>query len=294
MMHGGVDLDPLIGLDDERKPLRSKLLAVPSLRAKYLSYVKQIAEKSLDWQAIGPLVAQQRALVIQDVEADTRKLTRYEDFVAQTAAETPTERPSGLKHFFEARRKYLLKNKDVARAARLAAVGRPTETIVTGVAGGLTKSVQPGPNSPKVMISELMASNTKTYQSPSGKFSDWIELHNPTEAAIDLTGCYVTDTDRAPRKWPIPKGTMIPAGGYVILWADEDGKAKSGLHLNFKLSAKGEDVYLIDSDDRGNAVLDHVRFEKQTDDVSFGRHPERTSEWTPLFSTPGAKNRVSE
>lgn len=294
MMHGGVDLDPLIGLDDTRKPLRSKLLAVPSLRARYLSYVKQIAEKSLDWQTIGPFVAQQRSLIMKDVEADTRKLTRYEEFVSQTAPETSAERPSGLKHFFEARRKYLLEHKDVAAAAPLAAADRKPETIVTGVAGGVTKSASPGPSSPQVIISELMASNTKSIQSPSGKFADWIELYNPTEAAIDLTGCYVTDTDRAPRKWPFPQGTVIAAGGYLILWADEDGKAESGLHLNFKLSAKGEDVYLIDSDARGNAILDHVRFEKQTDDVSFGRHPERTAEWTPLFATPGDRNRVSE
>lgn len=294
MMHGGVDLDPLIGLDDTRKPLRAKLLAVPSLRAKYLGYVKQIAEKSLDWKTIGPLVAQQRALVMKDVEADTRKLTRYEDFVSQTAPETSADRLSGLKHFFEARRKYLLENKDVAAATPLAATGRKAETIVTGVADGVTKSASPGPNSPKVIINELMASNTKSIKSPSGKFADWIELHNPTEAAIDLTGCYVTDTDRAPRKWPFPQGIVIPAGGYLILWADEDGKAESGLHLNFKLSAKGEDLYLIDSDARGNAILDHVRFEKQTDDISFGRHPEQTVDWTPLFATPGDRNRVSE
>src|SRR5207249_12155300 len=40
----GVELDPLVGLDDARKPLRSKLLAVPALRAKYLEYVRTIAE----------------------------------------------------------------------------------------------------------------------------------------------------------------------------------------------------------------------------------------------------------
>src|SRR5262249_14431991 len=44
----GYSLDPLIGLDDPRKPLRSRLLAVPSLRARYLKYVRQIAEESLD------------------------------------------------------------------------------------------------------------------------------------------------------------------------------------------------------------------------------------------------------
>src|SRR5207248_2118850 len=31
----GFDLDPLVALNDARKPLRSRLLAVPSLKAKY-------------------------------------------------------------------------------------------------------------------------------------------------------------------------------------------------------------------------------------------------------------------
>ena len=79
-----------------------------------------------------------------------------------------------------------------------------------------------------------------------------------------------------------------------MLWADEDGKATDGLHLNFKLSSKGEDIYLVDSEERGNAVHDNIRFEKQTDDVAFGRDPQNPEEWVPLFATPGDKNRVSE
>ena len=37
------------------KPLRSKLLAVPALRARYLSYVSEIAERWLDWQTLEPV-----------------------------------------------------------------------------------------------------------------------------------------------------------------------------------------------------------------------------------------------
>ena len=44
--------DSLVGLDDTSKPLRSKLLAVPALRARYLGYVREIADKWLDWRTI--------------------------------------------------------------------------------------------------------------------------------------------------------------------------------------------------------------------------------------------------
>ncbi len=300
MSHGGVDLDPLIGLDDARKPLRSKLLAVPSLKAKYLSYVRQIAEKSLDWQTIGPVIAQQRSLIEAEVAADTRQLGSLQAFQTATDPDSTGEGAHGLRHFFEARRAYLLAHKDVAAAEPLAVVERPlvptpaAETIVTGLGPQLTKSAAPGANSPRVVINELMASNSKTAKNPQGKYTDWVEIHNPTPEALDLSGVYVTDTDRSPRKWQFAKGTVVQSGGYLVLWADEDGKATNGLHLNFKLSSQGEDLYLVDSDERGNAVLDHIRFEKQTDDVAFGRHPLKPDEWAPLFATPGDKNRVSE
>jgi spore coat protein CotH len=79
------DLDPLIGLDDARKPLRSKVLAVPSLRTRYLQHVRTIAEKSLDWKTLGPVVAQYRSLIEKEIEADTRKLSSFADFQKATA-----------------------------------------------------------------------------------------------------------------------------------------------------------------------------------------------------------------
>jgi hypothetical protein len=99
---GNAELDPLIGLNDATKPLRSKLLAVPALRARYMTYVKQIATKWLDWNTLGPLVTKYQALIAADVKADTRKLDTFESFAA--GVET-------LKGFAERRRTYLLNYK---------------------------------------------------------------------------------------------------------------------------------------------------------------------------------------
>ena len=96
---GGPELDPLTGLDDPTKPLRSKLLAVPSLRAKYLSYVRQIASRWLDWKTLGPLVQKYQALIADDVRADTRKLNTFEAFESGVGT---------LRTFTERRRGYLL------------------------------------------------------------------------------------------------------------------------------------------------------------------------------------------
>jgi spore coat protein CotH len=105
-MFGGAsaELDPLVGLDDTTKPLRSKLLAVPALRQRYLAYVREIAEKHLDWKTLGPRARQYQALIAADVKADTRKLYSFEAF--QTGFDD-SER--SLKAFVEKRRAFLLK-----------------------------------------------------------------------------------------------------------------------------------------------------------------------------------------
>ena len=97
---GGAELDPLVGLDDATKPLRSKLLAVPALRERYLGYVRDIAAKWLDWQRLGPIAESYHKLIAADVKADTRKLETDEGF--ESGLQT-------LKTFVERRRAVLLK-----------------------------------------------------------------------------------------------------------------------------------------------------------------------------------------
>lgn len=97
MMGGGPDVDPLVGMDDASKPLRSKLLAVPALRAKYLGYVRDIATTWLDWKTLGSIAAQAQGLISAEIAKDTRKLDAFE----------PAD--GALKTFVEKRRAFLLK-----------------------------------------------------------------------------------------------------------------------------------------------------------------------------------------
>lgn len=96
---GGVRLDPLVGLDDASKPLRSRLLAVPALRARYLGYVRDIATQWMDWERVAPLVTTWQDALAPWVEADTRKLYSTERFRGDVV---------GLRTFFEERRAFLL------------------------------------------------------------------------------------------------------------------------------------------------------------------------------------------
>ena len=104
------ELDPMIGLDDTSKPLRSKLLAVPALRQRYQKYVREIAEKWLDWNTLGPRVARYQSLIAEDVKVDTRKLYSVEAFTADV-----DDGERSLKSFVEKRRAYLLKSTAASR-----------------------------------------------------------------------------------------------------------------------------------------------------------------------------------
>lgn len=141
-----------------------------------------------------------------------------------------------------------------------------------------------------VVINELMASNTRTIADPQGEFDDWIELHNTTATEVDLTGHYLSDEANNPHKWAFPAGTKIPAGGYLIVWADEDGQATAGLHASFKLSATGETVFLTDTDANLNAVLDSVTFPALDPDTAYGRTAADGTVFKVIVPTPGAAN----
>jgi spore coat protein CotH len=122
----GVKLDPLLAANDPDKPLISKLLAVPSLRQRYLKYVQDIAEKWLDWNKLGPIAQSYHDLIAAEVRADTRKLDSFEDFEKGLSEDIPGGGGFGpgrggvisLKNFCDQRRAYLLNHPEVQKAAQ--------------------------------------------------------------------------------------------------------------------------------------------------------------------------------
>ncbi|MEZ5325073.1 MAG: CotH kinase family protein [Verrucomicrobiales bacterium] len=141
-------------------------------------------------------------------------------------------------------------------------------------------------NSP-IVINEVVPANKNIKKDPQGKYEDWIELHNTSDSDVVLDGYCLTDNEENLRKWPFPEGTTIPAQGYLIIWADEDGKDE-GLHANFKLSKDGETVILSDS---SNAPVDIVVFKNIGTDEAYARKLNAPTEWEVQLPSPGKANR---
>ena len=137
-----------------------------------------------------------------------------------------------------------------------------------------------------VVINEFMASNATTATDDAGEYDDWIELYNTTNAAIDLSGYFLTDKSDNLSKWTFPSGSIIPANGYMIVWADENG-SQGNLHANFKLSATGEAVILSDP---ASQIVDQITFGQQEMDKSYAREPNGTGNFVIKSPTFNANN----
>jgi hypothetical protein len=145
-------------------------------------------------------------------------------------------------------------------------------------------------NAGDVAINELMALNTTTQVDETGIYEDWAELYNNTNADIDLGGYYMTDDTANLAKWQIPAGTIISAGGYLIIWCDED-VADGPLHTNFKLSStSGESITL--SNPNLN-MIDQVFFGPQTANLGYARVPNGTGNFLVQAPTFNANNETT-
>lgn len=149
-----------------------------------------------------------------------------------------------------------------------------------------------------IFINEWMADNTCTLMDPSDNdYEDWFELYNPGTNAVDLGGYYLTDDLGDPFGFEIPDNGhyTVPAGGYLLVWADneidQNSTNRTDLHVDFALSKQGDAIGLFAAD---GTMMDAVSFGAQPGDVSQGRFPDGAPAVYPMGApTPRAGNVLS-
>ena len=120
-----------------------------------------------------------------------------------------------------------------------------------------------------------------------GKKSDWLELYNTTNQAIDLAGFYLSDDPNNPLKSQIAAeptlvNTVIPAHGFRIVWCD-DRPSLTQLHVDFKLENADDAFVSITAPDA--QWTDTLRYLAQARWQTFGRYSDGGS-GLALFSRP--------
>ncbi len=139
-------------------------------------------------------------------------------------------------------------------------------------------------------INELMADNTASWSPDGASWPDWIELYNPGAEDVDLLGWSLSDDPDQPALSVIPEALVVPAGGFLLLCAD-DAPELGAEHLGFKLSAEGDEVMLYTPDGRR---ADWVIFGAQRADVAAARVVDGDEEagWAYVAGgSPGESNQ---
>lgn len=146
----------------------------------------------------------------------------------------------------------------------------------------------------RLFVNEFMASNKAVIPDETGDFDDWVELYNADTVAIPLGGMTLTDDLTKTAKWAFPD-TSIPAGGFLLVWADNES-GEGSLHASFNLAAAlGEQLGLYETSGAYSLVVDTLSFGHQTPDTSYGRIPDGGGDWQSLATpTPGSANRAGK
>ena len=113
----------------------------------------------------------------------------------------------------------------------------------------------------------------------AGGGADAVEFYNPNGVAVDIGGWYLTDNYNQPRKYQIAAGTVVPAGGYRVLYETDTfgvvGPTNAyGSTNGFGFSSRGEEVYLFSGDGLGNLTgyYHGFGFGAAEEGLTFGRY----------------------
>jgi hypothetical protein len=143
-----------------------------------------------------------------------------------------------------------------------------------------------------LFINEIMAKNLTTLADNFGEYEDWIEIYNPNNYAVNMSGYYMSDNPEVRNRWVVPSAfpdsVTIPAQSWLLYYCDGDN-GQGVLHANFSLSNGGEYAGLFSPD--GFSLIDEVQWGFIGADTSYGRQFDGYANWIQfLSSTPEASN----
>ena len=146
-----------------------------------------------------------------------------------------------------------------------------------------------------VIINEILA-NTDS------ELTDSVELYNPTDATIDISGWYLSDSTNNYQKYQIPANTQLAPGEYIVFnetHFNPEGEWENGIGAtpgpnDFSFSGnKGDEAYLTITNAEGliTGIADSMEFGPTLSGESLGRWPNAKGEFIAMSSfTPAAPN----
>lgn len=101
-----------------------------------------------------------------------------------------------------------------------------------------------------VVLNEVMVKNISTIKDDNGHYSAWVELFNPTNAPIDLSGYTISNEQSNLSKWTINNLTLASKEFKIIWLSGDDVQGTAGGEI---IAAGSNWKYLDDGTDQGTA-----------------------------------------
>ena len=143
----------------------------------------------------------------------------------------------------------------------------------------------------KIIINEIMSSNSSAIMDDFNEFDDWIEIYNPNDSPINLSGKYLTDKRDNLTKWEFPQGMIIQPNEYKIIWCDED-QVQGNIHTNFRINSSGEYIAIVAED--GISIIDSVTCISLNENEVYARTALEANWSISVTPTPGQTNIITE
>jgi len=125
------------------------------------------------------------------------------------------------------------------------------------------------PALPVILLNELFSQGTT--ENP-----DWVEIFNGSATEVDISGYKIYDSGGqtgTKEKKLFPAGSVIPAGGFLVIVVDDADAT------GFGLSSSGEQVWI---ENASGTVINDVTFPALEATQSYGRYPDGNANWQVL------------
>ncbi|MDD2502838.1 MAG: lamin tail domain-containing protein [Clostridia bacterium] len=133
-----------------------------------------------------------------------------------------------------------------------------------------------------VRVSEVLLDNAYSIIDEYGDRSPWVELHNYSDNAVDLSYYYLSDNQDNLTKWRLPDKQLAPGEFMVIFLSGQDAE----LHTGFRVS-KDEPIILTDFSTNRTQMIE-IPNENRLKNISYG---EQDGDWLYFGQpTPNAEN----
>lgn len=160
--------------------------------------------------------------------------------------------------------------------------------VLTLVLSGVIFSINSDDvSNPTVVINEICNRNGTILTEDGYAGEDYIELYNTTDQKVSLEGWYLSDDSKKTDKQMLPKVELEPYGFYVFY---ANGENLSEKELGFKISSKGETIFLSDSE---GEVVDQVFVPALDMNHVYARKNDGGKEWAILEASLGNSNNAA-